>query len=235
MCPATERTRQRRRCRPSARHVAHGQTSIDDPHADARPCAAAPPNPQAICIGPAPSVQSYLSIPRILDAIKQSGANAVHPGYGFLSENAHFVGALEERGVTFIGPSAFAMDALGDKIHSKALAKKAGVRTVPGFVGDVTTPEDAVRIAREIGYPVMLKAAAGGGGKGMRMARNDDEVRLGYRLSKEEAKSAFGTDRCVRACGGHSGRGQGGAAHEVGAQRLDHGAQLNSADVITGL
>ena len=134
-------------------------------------------------------------MPRILDAIADSGAQAVHPGYGFLSENSSFVRQLEARAVTFIGPSAFAMNALGDKIHSKELANKAGVRTVPGYVGDVPTPDDAVRIARDIGYPVMIKASAGGGGKGMRVAHTDDEVRLGYRLSKEEAKASFGDDR----------------------------------------
>jgi propionyl-CoA carboxylase alpha chain len=140
-------------------------------------------------------------VPRILEAIASSGAQAVHPGYGFLSENAAFVKALEERQVTFVGPSAYAMNALGDKIHSKELAHKAGVRTVPGFVGDVPTPEDAIRIARDIGYPVMIKASAGGGGKGMRVAHNDEEVRLGYRLSREEARSFFGDDRCVQAGG----------------------------------
>ena len=113
--------------------------------------------PQAICVGPAASSQSYLNIPRILRAIESSGAQAVHPGYGFLSENSGFVGQLESRGVTFIGPSAFAMNALGDKIHSKELAIKAGVRTVPGYVGDVPTPDDAVRVAKDIGYPVMVR------------------------------------------------------------------------------
>jgi len=152
---------------------------------------------EAVCVGPAASSKSYLNIPRILGAIESTGAQAVHPGYGFLSENAGFVGQLEARGVSFIGPSAYAMDALGDKIHSKQLALKAGVRTVPGFVGDVPSVEDAVRIARDIGYPVMIKASAGGGGKGMRVAYNDAEVALGYRLSQEEARSSFGDDRLL--------------------------------------
>ena len=152
---------------------------------------------ESVCVGPAASARSYLNIPRILSAIESTGAQAVHPGYGFLSENSAFVKQLEARGVSFIGPSAYAMNALGDKIHSKELAIKAGVRTVPGFVGEVPSVEDAIRIARDIGYPVMIKASAGGGGKGMRCCYTDDEVRLGYRLSRDEARASFGDDRLL--------------------------------------
>lgn len=150
---------------------------------------------EAICVGPAASAQSYLSIPKILDAVKATGAQAVHPGYGFLSENKDFCEALEEIGVAFIGPGHEAIQAMGDKIESKLLAKEAGVNTIPGFLGVIDTAEDAVKVAREIGYPVMIKASAGGGGKGMRVAYDDDEVRMGFRLSKEEAASSFGDDR----------------------------------------
>ena len=150
---------------------------------------------EAVCVGPAASAKSYLNVPRILDAIRSSGAQAVHPGYGFLSENAGFARVLEERGIKFIGPPSGAIDAMGDKIESKQLAIKAGVNTIPGFLGIVADDNEAVRIAREIGFPVMIKASAGGGGKGMRIAWNDAEVRLGFRLSKDEAKSSFGDDR----------------------------------------
>ena len=150
---------------------------------------------EAVCVGPAASAKSYLNVPRILDAIRSTGAQAVHPGYGFLSENAGFARVLEERGIKFIGPPSAAIDAMGDKIESKQLAIKAGVNTIPGFLGIVASDDEAVRIAREIGFPVMIKASAGGGGKGMRIAWNDAEVRLGYRLSKDEAKSSFGDDR----------------------------------------
>lgn len=150
---------------------------------------------EAICVGPAPSAQSYLSIPKILAAVKATGAQAVHPGYGFLSENKDFCEALEEAGVAFIGPGHEAIRAMGDKIESKLIAKEAGVNTIPGFMGVIDTPDEAVRVAREIGYPVMIKASAGGGGKGMRVAYDDDETRMGFRLSKEEAASSFGDDR----------------------------------------
>lgn len=149
---------------------------------------------EAYCVGPAKSTLSYLSIPRVLEAIERTGAQAVHPGYGFLSENTKFVEELEKRKVTFIGPKASAMDALGDKIHSKKLAMAAGVNTVPGYLADIPNAEEAVKIARDIGYPVMVKASSGGGGKGMRVCYSDDEVRIGYRLSKEEAKAAFASD-----------------------------------------
>ncbi|GMF54249.1 unnamed protein product [Phytophthora fragariaefolia] len=150
---------------------------------------------EAVCVGPAPSAQSYLSIPRVLEAVRATGAQAVHPGYGFLSENKDFCAALQAAGVAFIGPGHEAIQVMGDKIESKQLAMDAGVNTIPGFLGEIHSPEDAVRVARDIGYPVMIKASAGGGGKGMRVAYSDDEVRLGLRLSKEEAASSFGDDR----------------------------------------
>ena len=150
---------------------------------------------EAVLIGPAPSSESYLVIDNILRAIRETGADAVHPGYGFLSENPDFSRTLEEAGVAFIGPKPKAMMAMGDKIESKKLALKAGVNTVPGHTEAVRDPEDAVKIASEIGYPVMLKASAGGGGKGMRVAWNDEECRDGLLRSTNEAKSSFGDDR----------------------------------------
>lgn len=149
---------------------------------------------EAVCVGPARSALSYLSIPKVIAAIEKTGAQAVHPGYGFLSENSAFVAELEKRGIVFIGPKASAMEALGDKINSKNLAIKAGVNTVPGYLADLVDAEEAVRVSRDIGYPVMIKASSGGGGKGMRVCYTDDEVRLGYRLSKQEAKAAFASD-----------------------------------------
>ncbi|MGF1501489.1 MAG: acetyl-CoA carboxylase biotin carboxylase subunit [Paracoccaceae bacterium] len=150
---------------------------------------------EAVAIGPAPAAESYLRIERILDAIAQTGAEAVHPGYGFLSENPRFAAALAEAGVAFIGPPAGAIEAMGDKITSKKLAAEAGVSTVPGYMGLIETADDAVRIAGEIGYPVMIKASAGGGGKGMRIAWSAEETRDGYQSSKNEAKASFGDDR----------------------------------------
>lgn len=150
---------------------------------------------EAVHIGPAPSNQSYIVIDNILDAIKKTGADAVHPGYGFLSENAAFAGALERAGVAFIGPPVGAIQAMGDKITSKKLAAEAGVSTVPGHMGLIADADEAVKIAGEIGYPVMIKASAGGGGKGMRIAWNDAEAREGFQASKNEAKSSFGDDR----------------------------------------
>jgi propionyl-CoA carboxylase alpha chain len=150
---------------------------------------------EAVHIGPAPSSQSYIVIEKILDAIKQTGADAVHPGYGFLSENAHFAAALEKAGVIFIGPPVKAIEAMGDKITSKKLAQEAGVSTVPGHMGLIETADEAAEIASSIGYPVMIKASAGGGGKGMRIAWNDAEAREGFQSSKNEAKSSFGDDR----------------------------------------
>ncbi len=150
---------------------------------------------EAVHIGPAPSSQSYIVIEKILDAIKKTGADAVHPGYGFLSENAAFAEALEKAGVTFIGPPVGAIQAMGDKITSKKLAAEAGVSTVPGHMDLIADADEAVRIAAEIGYPVMIKASAGGGGKGMRIAWNDTEAREGFQSSKNEAKASFGDDR----------------------------------------
>ncbi len=150
---------------------------------------------EAVHIGPPPSNQSYIVIDKILDAIRQTGADAVHPGYGFLSENAHFAEALKAEGVAFIGPPPVAIEAMGDKITSKKIAASAGVSTVPGHMGLIEDADEAVRIASEIGYPVMIKASAGGGGKGMRIAWNDTEAREGFQSSRNEAKSSFGDDR----------------------------------------
>ncbi|MDX3930112.1 MAG: acetyl/propionyl/methylcrotonyl-CoA carboxylase subunit alpha [Shinella sp.] len=150
---------------------------------------------EAVHIGPAPSSQSYIVIDRILEAIRQTGADAAHPGYGFLSENAAFAEALEKAGVAFIGPPVEAIRAMGDKITSKRIAAEAGVSTVPGHMGLIGDAGEAVKIAGEIGYPVMIKASAGGGGKGMRIAWNDGEAREGFQSSRNEAKSSFGDDR----------------------------------------
>ena len=150
---------------------------------------------EAIRIGPAPAAESYLVVDAILAAIKESGADAVHPGYGFLSENAAFVRALGKAGITFIGPKADAIAAMGDKIESKKLADRAGVSTVPGYLGEVPDAGSAVKIARDVGYPVMIKASAGGGGKGMRIVRDDDSVLEGFERAVSEAKSSFGDDR----------------------------------------
>ena len=150
---------------------------------------------EAVHIGGAPASESYLVIDKILDAIKQTGAEAVHPGYGFLSENRAFAEALDKAGVAFIGPPAGAIEAMGDKITSKKLAAEAGVTTVPGYMGLIEDADEAVKIAGQIGYPVMIKASAGGGGKGMRVAYNDQEAREGFQSSKNEAASSFGDDR----------------------------------------
>ncbi len=150
---------------------------------------------EAVHIGPSPSNQSYIVIDRILEAIRRTGADAVHPGYGFLSENPAFAEALEKEGVTFIGPPVGAIKAMGDKITSKKLAAEAGVSTVPGHMGLIEDADEAVRISAAIGYPVMIKASAGGGGKGMRIAWNDAEAREGFQSSKNEARNSFGDDR----------------------------------------
>ncbi|MBL8652818.1 MAG: acetyl-CoA carboxylase biotin carboxylase subunit, partial [Alphaproteobacteria bacterium] len=150
---------------------------------------------EAVNIGPAPSAQSYLKIDAIVKACKKTKAEAVHPGYGFLSENAAFAKALDEAGIVFIGPSMRAVAAMGDKIESKLLAQKAGVSTVPGYLKPLKDAEECVIISKSIGYPVMIKASAGGGGKGMRIAHNDAEAREGFRSATNEAKSAFGDDR----------------------------------------
>nr|CAG8540177.1 3995_t:CDS:2 [Entrophospora candida]CAG8586213.1 3242_t:CDS:2 [Entrophospora candida] len=152
---------------------------------------------EAVNIGPPPTNQSYLNIPNIIKAIKDTGAQAVHPGYGFLSENHHFVKSLKDIGITFIGPGESAMADLGDKIQSKIIAKKSGVNTIPGFNGVIENTDHALEIARSIGYPVMLKASAGGGGKGMRIAWNDQEVIDGFKLASQESLSSFGDDRLL--------------------------------------
>jgi propionyl-CoA carboxylase alpha chain len=150
---------------------------------------------EAVHIGPAPSAQSYLQIDRIVEACRQTGAQAVHPGYGFLSEKREFQEALAKAGIAFIGPDAHAIAAMGDKIESKKLAKEAGVSTVPGYLGVIADEGEAESIARDIGYPVMIKASAGGGGKGMRVAWNDEEARDGFRSAQNEARSSFADDR----------------------------------------
>ena len=150
---------------------------------------------EAVHIGPPPSAQSYLLIDKIVDACKQTGAQAVHPGYGFLSEKREFQEALAKAGITFIGPDAHAIFAMGDKIESKKLAREAGVNTVPGYLGVIKDADEAVKIAREIGYPVMIKASAGGGGKGMRLAWNDQEAHEGFTSATNEAKASFADDR----------------------------------------
>ena len=149
----------------------------------------------AVPIGPAPASQSYLVIDRIVEAARATGAQAIHPGYGFLSENRVFAEALQAAGIAFIGPPPGAIAAMGDKITSKKLAAEAGVSTVPGFMGLIGDAEEAVKIARQIGYPVMIKASAGGGGKGMRIARSDTEAREGFQSSRNEAAASFGDDR----------------------------------------
>jgi propionyl-CoA carboxylase alpha chain len=150
---------------------------------------------EAVHIGPPPAAQSYIVIDRIMAAVKASGAQAVHPGYGFLSENMNFAAALEQEGVVFIGPPSPAIEAMGDKITSKKLAQAAGVSTVPGYMGLIADADEAVKISREVGYPVMIKASAGGGGKGMRIAWDDAEAREGFQSSKNEAAASFGDDR----------------------------------------
>lgn len=152
---------------------------------------------EAVCVGPAPTSKSYLNMDAIMEAIRKTGAQAVHPGYGFLSENKEFAKCLAAEDVTFIGPDTHAIQAMGDKIESKLLAKRAKVNTIPGFDGVVKDADEAVRIAREIGYPVMIKASAGGGGKGMRIAWDDEETRDGFRFSSQEAASSFGDDRLL--------------------------------------
>jgi propionyl-CoA carboxylase alpha chain len=150
---------------------------------------------EAVLIGPAPANQSYLLADRIVEAVRRTGAEAVHPGFGFLSENAGFARRLRDEGIAFIGPNPEAIEAMGDKITSKRFAAEAGVSTVPGHMGLIESTEEAVRIAREIGYPVMIKASAGGGGKGIRVAHSDDDMAEGFAAVKAEALNAFGDDR----------------------------------------
>src|SRR6188472_207435 len=150
---------------------------------------------ESVRLGPAPAAESYLKAELIIDACKVTGAEAVHPGYGFLSERTSFAEALAKEGIAFIGPPPNAIAAMGDKIESKKLAQKAGVNVVPGYLGDIATTDDAVKIAKDIGYPVMMKASAGGGGKGMRLAWSEKDVREGFEATKREGLNSFGDDR----------------------------------------
>jgi propionyl-CoA carboxylase alpha chain len=150
---------------------------------------------ESVLLGPAPSRESYLVADKIIAAAKQTGAQAIHPGYGFLSENEAFAKRVEEEGLVFIGPKHYSIAAMGDKIASKKLAKEAKVNTIPGWNEAIDSPEQAVKIARDIGYPVMIKASAGGGGKGLRVAFNDKEAHEGFSSCRNEAKNSFGDDR----------------------------------------
>lgn len=150
---------------------------------------------EKVYIGASPAAESYLVTDKIIAAAKETGADAVHPGYGFLSENSDFCEALEKENITFIGPGVEAIGVMGDKISSKKLAEKAGVNTIPGHLEVIKDAEEAVKVAGEIGYPVMLKASAGGGGKGMRVVYNDAEAHSGFTSAVNEAKSSFGDDR----------------------------------------
>jgi acetyl-CoA carboxylase biotin carboxylase subunit len=149
---------------------------------------------EAVCIGPPPSSQSYLSFPAIISACEITGAQAIHPGYGFLSENAAFVQAVEDHGITFIGPKAEHIRIMGDKITAKETAKALGIPVVPGSDGGVPSLADAKRIAGEIGYPVIIKATAGGGGRGMKVAHTEGEIETAFGTARTEAKAAFGND-----------------------------------------
>ncbi len=150
---------------------------------------------KAIYIGHSPATQSYLKLKNIIDAVKISDADAVHPGYGFLSENPEFAARLEKLGVAFIGPSSYAIKMMGDKIEAKKIAKKAGVSIVPGYMGAIKNDRDAVKIASKIGYPIMLKAAAGGGGKGIRVVRSSEEMKQAFSSTTNEAKNNFSDER----------------------------------------
>ncbi|MBS0125357.1 acetyl-CoA carboxylase biotin carboxylase subunit [Thetidibacter halocola] len=149
---------------------------------------------EAICIGPPSSTDSYLSMPAVISACEVTGAQAIHPGYGFLSENARFVQIVEDHGLTFIGPSAKHISMMGDKITAKETAKELGIPVVPGSQGGVASLEDALRIGAEFGYPVIIKATAGGGGRGMKVARNEAEMTRAYQTARAESKAAFGND-----------------------------------------
>ncbi len=149
---------------------------------------------ESVCIGPPPSSESYLSIPALVAACEITGAQAIHPGYGFLSENANFVQVLEDHGITFIGPSAAHIRIMGDKITAKDTAKKLGIPVVPGSDGGVADVAEAKRVAAEIGYPVIIKATAGGGGRGMKVAENEEALEIAFRTARSEAKAAFGND-----------------------------------------
>ncbi|WGT50837.1 acetyl-CoA carboxylase biotin carboxylase subunit [Thioclava nitratireducens] len=149
---------------------------------------------ESVCIGPNSSSQSYLSVPAIVAACEITGAQAIHPGYGFLSENAAFVQVLEDHGITFIGPSAAHIRIMGDKITAKETARNLGIPVVPGSAGGVPDTESAKQIAADMGYPVIIKATAGGGGRGMKVARSEEELEVAFRTARSEAKAAFGND-----------------------------------------
>src|SRR5690349_6251631 len=150
---------------------------------------------EAVALGPAAAAQSYLAAEKIIEACRRTGADAVHPGYGFLSERTEFAEALAKAGIAFIGPNPKAIAAMGDKIESKRTADKAGVSTVPGHLGVIENDKQALEIAKGIGFPVMIKASAGGGGKGMRIAHSAEEVAEGFARARSEAKASFGDDR----------------------------------------
>ena len=155
---------------------------------------------EAVCIGPAPSNRSYLNIKSIVEAAYITGSDSIHPGFGFLSENAEFAKICEESNIKFIGPSSNVIDLLGNKSNAKKMMKDAGVPVIPGSDGSVKGLKDALNIAEKIGYPVILKAAAGGGGKGIRIAFNEEEFRKGYNTAKAEAKACFGDDTLYIEC-----------------------------------
>ncbi|KAL3910249.1 MAG: hypothetical protein SGILL_007766 [Bacillariaceae sp.] len=152
---------------------------------------------EAVCVGPADSSKSYLNVPRVLQAIRETGSQAVHPGYGFLSENGDFCHSIEAEGVRFLGPPVSAIRDMGDKIRSKEIAEAAGVNIIPGYDGEITSLEQCLEVSNQIGYPVLVKAAAGGGGKGMRTCYNDEEVKEAYPMAKSEAKKFFADDRLL--------------------------------------
>ena len=149
---------------------------------------------ESVCIGPNPARDSYLNIPSIMAACEITGADAVHPGYGFLSENARFARILSEHKITFIGPSSQHIEIMGDKITAKRTAVELGIPVVPGSEGEVTSDTEAKKLARAIGYPVLVKATAGGGGRGMKVANNDEEMSIALSTARSEAKAAFGND-----------------------------------------
>ena len=149
---------------------------------------------ESVCIGPPPAKDSYLNIPSIMAACEITGADAVHPGYGFLSENARFARILQEHKITFIGPSSHHIEIMGDKITAKKTAVELGIPVVPGSEGEIKTPEEAIKLANKIKYPVIVKATAGGGGRGMKVARNDEEMATAISTARTEAKAAFGND-----------------------------------------
>ena len=152
---------------------------------------------EAICVGPGDSSLSYLNVPKVLEVIRETGAQAVHPGYGFLSENAQFCRSIQKEGVVWLGPGTYAIEQMGDKIQSKVIAAEAGVSIIPGYDGEISSLDHAIQVANDIGYPVLVKAAAGGGGKGMRTCYNDQEVREAYPMAKSEAKKFFADDRLL--------------------------------------